>query len=202
MTAMMMLKVLVSLLKQRKRSEAEQQMDTTEETKGTEGMERKGKNGSKSMIKVKKSERSRVSTAILHYEPPIMRCRSSMMPRKTLGKWPLEQFENLEVEELQEVKDIAKMARMTPKPKTRGKAKKTLPAKVLKILDPGKMVIPHVFDSLLDIKPKNARVASLLSQDVGSQDIGINLTQFYSCVDKRVNHCSNRAQRARNFTSN
>ena len=66
----------------------------------------------------------------------------------------------------------------------------------------GKMVIPHVFDSLLGIKPKNPRVASLLSQEVGSQDIGINLTQFHSCVDKRVNHCSNRAQRARNFISN
>ena len=66
----------------------------------------------------------------------------------------------------------------------------------------GKMVIPHVFDSLLGIKPKNPRVASLLSQEVGSQNIGINLTQFHSCVDKRVNHCSNRAQRARNFISN
>ena len=66
----------------------------------------------------------------------------------------------------------------------------------------GKMVIPHVFDSLLGIKPKNPCVASLLSQEVGSQDIGINLTQFHSCVDKRVNHCSNRAQRARNFISN
>ena len=66
----------------------------------------------------------------------------------------------------------------------------------------GKMVIPHVFDSLLGIKPKNPCVASLLSQEVGSQNIGINLTQFHSCVDKRVNHCSNRAQRARNFISN
>ena len=66
----------------------------------------------------------------------------------------------------------------------------------------GKMVIPHAFDSLLGIKPKYPRVASLLSQEVGSQDISINLTQFHSCVDKRVNHCSNRAQRARNFISN
>ena len=66
----------------------------------------------------------------------------------------------------------------------------------------GKMVIPHVFDSLLGIKPKNPCVASLLSQEVGSQDIGINLTQFHSCVDKRVNYCSNRAQRTRNFISN
>ena len=48
-----------------------------------------------------------------------------------------------------------------------------------------KMVIPHVFDSLLGIKPKNPRVASLLSQEVGSQNIGINLTQFHSCVDKK-----------------
>ena len=66
----------------------------------------------------------------------------------------------------------------------------------------GKMVIPHVFDSLLGIKPKTPCVASLLSWEVGSQDIGINLTQFHSCVDKRVNLCSNRAQRARNFISN
>ena len=62
--------------------------------------------------------------------------------------------------------------------------------------------IPHVFDSLLGIKPKNPCVASLLSQEVGSQDIGINLTQFHSYIDKKVNHCSNRAQRARNFISN
>ena len=51
--------------------EAEQQMDMTEETKGTEGMEKMGKTGStsRSMIKVKKSERPRVSTAIPQYEP-------------------------------------------------------------------------------------------------------------------------------------
>ena len=66
----------------------------------------------------------------------------------------------------------------------------------------GKMVIPHVFDFLLGIKPKNPCIASLLSQEVGSQDIGINIIQFHSCVDKRVNHCSNRAQWARNFISN
>ena len=40
----------------------------------------------------------------------------------------------------------------------------------------GKMVIPHVFDSILGIKPKNPCIASLLSQELGSQDIGINLT--------------------------
>ena len=45
----------------------------------------------------------------------------------------------------------------------------------------GKMVIPHVFDSILGIKPKNPCIASLLSEEVGSQDIGINLTQFHSC---------------------
>ena len=66
----------------------------------------------------------------------------------------------------------------------------------------GKMVIPHVFDSLLGIKPKNPRIASLLSQETGSQDIGIGLTQFHSRIDQRVNLCSNRAQRARNFFSN
>ena len=66
----------------------------------------------------------------------------------------------------------------------------------------GKMVISCVFDSILGIKPKNPCVASLLSQELGSQDIGINLTQFHSCIDKRVNHCSKRAQRARSFISN
>ena len=117
--------------------EAEQQMDRTEETKGTEGMEKTGKTGSTSTstIKVKKSERPRVSTAIPQYEPPVMRRRSSMTPQKTLGKQLLEQFEKLEAEELQEAKDIAEMAGMTPKLKTRGKLKKTLPVKVPKILD-------------------------------------------------------------------
>ena len=66
----------------------------------------------------------------------------------------------------------------------------------------GKIVIPCAFDSIFGIKPKNPNVASLLSQELGSQDIGINLTQFHSCIDKRVNHCSNRAQRTRNFISN
>ena len=117
--------------------EAEQQMDTTEETKGAEGMEQAGKIGStsRSMIKVKKSEKPRVSTAILPYEPPVTRCRSSMMPEKMLSKQLLEQFEKLEAEELKEVKEIAEMARMTPKPKARGKPQKTPPAKVPKILD-------------------------------------------------------------------
>ena len=45
-------------------------------------------------------------------------------------------------------------------------------------------------------------LATLLSQQVGFQDIGINLAQFHSCIDKRVNRCSNRAQGARNFISN
>ena len=57
-------------------------------------------------------------------------------------------------------------------------------------------------NTTLGIKPKNPCIASLLSQEVGSQDIGINLTQFHSCVHKKVNRCSNRAQRARNFISN
>ena len=66
----------------------------------------------------------------------------------------------------------------------------------------GKMVIPCVFHSILGIKPRNPCVVSLMSQETGSQDIGINLTQFHSCIDKRVNHCSNRAQRAKNFFTN
>ena len=66
----------------------------------------------------------------------------------------------------------------------------------------GKMVIPHVFDPILGIKPKNPRISSLLSQESGSQDIGINLMQFHSFIDKIVMHSSTRAQRARNLNSN
>ena len=39
-----------------------------------------------------------------------------------------------------------------------------------------KLVIPHVFDPILGIKPKNPCMSSLLSQESGFQDIGINLT--------------------------
>ena len=39
----------------------------------------------------------------------------------------------------------------------------------------GKMVIPCVFDPILGIKPKNQHISSLLSQEFGSQDIGIKL---------------------------
>ena len=87
------------------------------------------------MIKVKKSEKPRVATEILPYEPPMTRHRASIMPEKMLGECLLEQFEKLEAEELQEVKEIAEMARMTPKLKARGKPKKTLPAKMSKIPD-------------------------------------------------------------------
>ena len=66
----------------------------------------------------------------------------------------------------------------------------------------GKIVIPHVFDSILGIKPKNPHVASLLSQEPGFQDICINLTQFHSFIDKRVTHSSTRAQRIRNTNYN
>ena len=66
----------------------------------------------------------------------------------------------------------------------------------------GKMVIPRVFDPILGINPKNPCISSLLSQESGSQDIGINLTQFHSFIDKRVMHSSTRAQRARNLNSN
>ena len=52
------------------------------------------------------------------------------------------------------------------------------------------------------IKPKNPHIASLHSEESGSQDIGINITQFHSLIDKRVTQCSNRAQRARNTNSN
>ena len=105
----------------------EQQMDTTEETKGAEGVKQTGKVGPtpRSMIKVKKSEKPRVATEIPPYEPPVMRCRASIMPEKMLGeRWLLEQFEKLEAEEMQEAKEIAEMVRMTPKLKAKGKLKK------------------------------------------------------------------------------
>ena len=64
--------------------EEEQQMDTTEGTKGAKGIEQTGieqtgKAGPTpgSMIKVKKLEKPRVSKPILPYEPPVMRCRSA-----------------------------------------------------------------------------------------------------------------------------
>ena len=115
----------------------EQQMDTIEETKGAEGVKRTGKVGptSRSMIKVKKSEKPRVATEILPYEAPVMRRRASIMLEKMLGERLLEQFEKVEAEELQEAKEIIEMVRMTPKPKARSKPKKTPPAKISKILD-------------------------------------------------------------------
>ena len=157
--------------------EAEQQMDTTKETKSAEGIEKMGKTGStsRSMIKVKKLERPRVSTAILQYEPPVMRCRSSMMLPKTLGKQLLEQFEKLEAEELQEVKDIAEMARMTPKPKTGGKVKKTPPVKVPKILDPEQMETGDIEGPASgQIKPGEASVISdTYTADMSMEEINL-----------------------------
>ena len=65
----------------------------------------------------------------------------------------------------------------------------------------GKMVIPCAFDPILGIKPKNPCITSLLLQEFGSQDIDINLTKFHSFIDQRVT-CSNRAQRAKNISTN
>ena len=50
-----------------------------------------------------------------------------------------------------------------------------------------------VFDPIFGTKPNNLCIASLLSQESGSQEMGMNLTQFHSFIDKRVT-CSNRAQ--------
>ena len=58
----------------------------------------------------------------------------------------------------------------------------------------GKIVIPHVFDPILGIKPKNPCISSLLSQESGSEDTGINLKQFHTFIDKRVTCSSTRAQ--------
>ena len=66
----------------------------------------------------------------------------------------------------------------------------------------GKMVIPCVFNPILGIKPKHPGISSLLSQESRSQDIGINIMQFHSFIDKRVMYSSTRAQRTRNLNSN
>ena len=66
----------------------------------------------------------------------------------------------------------------------------------------GKMVIPHIFDSILGIKPRNSHISLLLSQENRSEDTGRALTQFHSYIDKRMTHNSARAHRAKNFNSN
>ena len=65
-----------------------------------------------------------------------------------------------------------------------------------------KMVIPHIFDSILGIKPRNPSISLLLSQENRSEDTGRALTQFHSFIDKRMTRNSSRAQRSRNFNSN
>ena len=66
----------------------------------------------------------------------------------------------------------------------------------------GKMVIPHIFGSILGIKPKNLCISLLLSQEYRSEYRGRALTQFHSFIDKRMTHNSTRTQRAKNFNSN
>ena len=66
----------------------------------------------------------------------------------------------------------------------------------------GKMVIPHIFDSILGIKPRNPHISLLLSQKNRSEDTDRALTQFHSYIDKRMTHNSTRSHRARNFNSN
>ena len=45
-------------------------------------------------------------------------------------------------------------------------------------------------------------ISSLLSWESGSQDIGINLMQLHSFIDKGLMHSLTRAERARNLNSN
>ena len=66
----------------------------------------------------------------------------------------------------------------------------------------GKVVIPHAFDSILRVKPKNPCISLLLSQENRSEDTGRLLTQFHSFIDKRMTSNSTRAQRAKNPNSN
>ena len=66
----------------------------------------------------------------------------------------------------------------------------------------GKMVIPHVFNSILGVKPRNPCISLLLSQESRSEDTGRLLTQFHSFIDKRLTRNSTRAQRAKNSNFN
>ena len=50
----------------------------------------------------------------------------------------------------------------------------------------GKMIILYVFYALLDVKPKNLHVSSIVSQGNMSQSLDIDLTQFHSLTDKRM----------------
>ena len=111
-------------------------MDSTEETEDAKGSRQTGKARVKSTIKVKKSEKPRVTAGILPYEPPMMRQRaSSTMPEK-MGKPLLEQLEKLKAKELQKVVKIAAKAKTTPQLKARSKQKKTPPVKMSSIQDP------------------------------------------------------------------
>ena len=175
-------------------------MDTTKETEGAEGLKQTSKVGptSKSTIKVKKSEKPRVATEILPYEPPMTRCRASTTPEKTLGERLLEQFEKLEAQELQKVKEIAEMARLTPKLKARGKPKKTLPAKMSKIPDPEHMETGDIEGPASgQITPGEASVISdMYTVDMSMEEINLrnvlfepkkwklnNLDEIYSMLD-------------------
>ena len=66
----------------------------------------------------------------------------------------------------------------------------------------GKMGMPHIFNSILGIKPRNLCISLLFSQENRSEDMDRALTQFHSYIDKRMTCNSTRAHRARNFNSN
>ena len=158
-----------------------------------------------STIKVKKSEKPRVATEILPYEPPMTRCRASITPEKTLGERLLEQFVKLEAEELQEVKEIAEMTpkpkargKPTPKPKARGKPKKTPPTRMSKIPDPEHMETGDIEGPASgQITPGEASVISdMYTDDMSMEEINLrnvllepkkwkldNLDEIYSMLD-------------------
>ena len=102
-------------------------MDTTEETKGTEGSKQSGKVKPKLTIKVRKSEKPKVAAqGIPPYEPPMMRKKEvgSTMPEKTLGEHLLASFEKLEADEVEKAKETAAKAKTTPQPNARSKSRK------------------------------------------------------------------------------
>ena len=96
------------------------------------------------------------------------------------------------------MKDIAEMARMTPKLKTRGKPKKTLPVKVPKILEPEQMETGDIEGTASgQITPgKASMVSDMYTADMSIEEINLrnmllepkkwkldSLDEIYSMLD-------------------
>ena len=120
-----------------------------------------------------------------------------MMAEKMLGEWLLEQFEKLQAEELQGAKEtIADIARMTPKPKTRGKLKQTPSAKLQKILDPEQMETGNIEGPASgQITPGEAFVLSdMYTADMSMEEITLRdvlLVLYSGTWSELLIHCLN-----------